>query len=723
MTTIKKIYTSLLVVFICQLSFAGEGMWLPLLLNQLNEAEMQAMGMKMSAEDIYSVNKSSLKDAIVHFGGFCTGELISGEGLVLTNFHCGRSQIQSHSSLENNYLERGFWAYSKDEELPNRGLFVRFIVRMEDVTKDALRGVKSKMTERERQSAIDRNLEAIRSSAKVESYQEVMIRPFYDGNQYFLFVTETYRDVRLVGAPPASIGEFGKDTDNWVWPRHAADFSLFRIYAGPDNKPAEYSPDNKPYRPRHFLPISLDGVAEGDFTMVFGFPGRTDQYLPSPAIELRVDVLNPIRIGIRDRSLAILDEAMRADEEVRIQYASKQSGIANSWKKWIGENQGVKSTGGIAAKKAYEAEFTERVMGRRKYRKAYGDLLPEFERLYALQKPYAATRDYLSEITGRNIELFRLISSLNRYRNIYRNNGEQALKQQAGALKNYLQGFYEDYRPEIDVKVFAAIMDVYFTDVAQEHRSPYAMDQLTFAGGKVTQLAKDMYEKSMLAKPTVVLRAVENEPAKFMEALAGDPAVQLLDEMLRTNNEVVMPVYNEIQEKLDLLQRRYMQAQMEVFRSRRFYPDANSTLRVTYGKVQGYMPRDAVVYEPMTHLEGVMEKYVPGDYEFDVPEKLRLLYEEKDYGPYAEDGKLPVCFIGSNHTSGGNSGSPAIDADGNLVGLNFDRTWEGTMSDIYYDPSICRNIMVDIRYVLFIIDKFAGARNIIQELQLVQSGS
>jgi len=720
---IKKLFAGLFILLFCQFSFAGEGMWLPLLLNELNEGEMQRMGMKMSAEDIYSVNEGSLKDAIVHFGGFCTGEIISDQGLVLTNYHCGKGRIQSHSSLGNNYLDQGFWAYNKDQELPNPGLFVRFIVSIEDVTKAAFKGVKKKWSETERQSMIDKNLERISSSAKVESYQEVMIRPFFQGNQYFLFVTETYRDVRLVGSPPASIGEYGKDTDNWVWPRHTGDFSLFRVYAGPDNKPANYSPDNKPFKPRHFLPISLDGVSENDFTMVFGFPGRTDEYLPSPAIETRVDVLNPIRIGIRDKSLAILDEAMRADEEVRIQYASKQAGIANSWKKWIGESTGVERTDGLGKKKAFEEMFTKKLMSRRKWRKAYGHLLPEFEKLYAEQKPYAITRDYISEIVGRNIELFRLASMLNRYQKIYKNSGEQALEQRAGTLMNYLNGFYADYRPEIDQKIFASLMEVYFKEVKKEHRSLYVADQLVDVGGNYQQLAMDVYKKSMLTKSDVIQKAAKNDLPKLMKALEDDFAMQLYNEILKTNNEVVMPTYNELQGEINLLQRQYMDAQMKVFPRKRFYPDANSTLRVTYGKVQGYVPRDAVYYEPVTYMSGVMEKYEPGDYEFDLPEKLVSLYEERDYGQYAENGKLAICFIGSNHTSGGNSGSPAIDAYGNLIGLNFDRTWEGTMSDINYDPSICRNIMVDIRYVLFIIDKFAGAKNIIEELKLVRPKS
>lgn len=699
---------------------AGEGMWLPLLLEQLNEAEMQAMGMKLSAEDIYSVNQGSLKDAIVHFGGFCTGEVISSQGLVLTNHHCGYGQIQYHSSLEKNYLRDGFWAPNQAGELPNPGLFVTFIVRMEDVTKNVLAEVTDEMNEKERQAAIDRALTRVKDEARREDYQDVLIRPFYHGNQFFLFVTETYRDIRLVGAPPSSIGKFGADTDNWVWPRHTGDFSLFRIYAGPDNKPADYSPDNQPYQPRHHLPISLDGVEVDDFTLVFGFPGRTDQYLPAVAMQQRVDVLNPIRIGIRDQSLAILDKAMRADPAVRIQYASKQSRIANSWKKWLGESQGIDAYGGIARKLAIEAEFTERINENPEWRDAYGDILPSFAGLYQEIEPYAITRDYVSEITFRNIELFQLANRLYSYLRIYESNGPEAFGQRLESLKNYLESFYKDYRPEIDQEITAALLTTYFREVKAPHQAPYAVQHAEYVSGDFEALADLLFQKSFLAKPEVAQRLLEQNPEGFFQQLKGDFAYEFVRAMITHNEEVVLKPYEAVNDRIDLLQRRYMAALMEVFPTRRFYPDANNTMRVTYGKVQGYEPRDAVSYDHLTYLDGVIEKYVPGDYEFDVPEKLLQLYKDRDFGQYAAaNGQMPVCFIGSNHTTGGNSGSPAIDAEGNLIGLNFDRTWEGTMSDINYDLAICRNIMVDVRYILFIIDKFAGAEHLIEELTLV----
>lgn len=715
----KKCFLVLLITVITNLAFATEGMWLPLLLKQLNEKEMQAMGMKIGAEDIYSINRGSLKDAIVQFGSGCTGEIISGQGLLLTNHHCGAGQIQSHSSLAHNYLQDGFWAMSHEEELPNPGLTATFIVRMEDVTKQVLDNVSPDMHYKERQAWVTKNIDKLREATAREPYQDVLIRPFFEGNQYYLFITETYRDVRLVGAPPISIGKFGVDTDNWVWPRHAADFSIFRIYAGPDNKPADYSPDNIPFVPQYFLPVSMDGISEGDFTMVFGFPGRTEEYLPSFAIDQRVNVINPIRIGIRDRSLDILNEEMRRDPQVRIQYVTKQNRIANSWKKWIGENQGIKATDGVGRKKEFEREFQKRVESRPEWKEKYGALLSRFEKLYAELEPYASGREYIAEIAFRNIELFSLANSLHGVVKQYETNGAEALKPRMPRIQAYLDGFYKDYRPDIDQRVFAALMEVYFAELNPAYQSQFAITQFVDAQKDPAELARIVYTKTKLVDPTAMSKAIDAGPEAFIKLLAEDYAYTLMRRIAEISEAQVQETYDRIQDEIGLLQEQYMAAQMEVFPEKRFYPDANSTMRVTYGKVAGYQARDAVNYSPQTYLEGVMEKYVPGDYEFDVPEKLRELYRKKDYGPYGVNGKMPVCFIGTNHTTGGNSGSPAIDAYGNLIGLNFDRVWEGTMSDINYDASICRNIMVDIRYILFIIDKYAGAGHLVQEMKLV----
>ncbi len=712
----KKILNLLLFAFIIQVSHAGEGMWLPLFLKSLNEAEMQDLGMRLSAEDIYSVNQGSLKDAIVHFGGFCTSELISSQGLLLTNHHCGYGQIQSHTTLENNYLKKGFWAKNKSEELMNEGLTATLINEIVDVTSQALKGVKKGMTVKERQAIIDINLEAIKNELIKKDYQDVAIRPFFNGNQYFAFLTTTYRDIRLVGAPPESIGKFGADTDNWVWPRHTGDFSLFRIYAGPDNLPADPSPENKPYEPKHFLPISLDGVEEDDFTLVFGFPGRTQEYLPSPAVEEIVDVLDPAKIAIRERALNIIDKYMRQDEATRIQYASKFARIANYWKKWIGEVTGLKKTRAVAKKKNFEKEFR----GKLPRDSEYQNILPEFEQLYKERAPYAYVRDYYSEVTGRNIELMSVAGIMQRLVSAYENNGAEAYQGFKGRVINYLQGFYKNYNPKIDQEVFAALTEMYSENIDNKY-SPTQIQSNTSAPKSYKYLAEDLYTATALADKDKLMAILDMEPEQAIAKLREDEVFKLSSDWKKVYDKEVASPYNALNSQIDSLQRIYMKALMETFPEKRFYPDANSTMRVTYGQVKGYSPTDAVTYGPVTYLDGVMEKYKPGDYEFDVDQKLLDLYDAQDYGKYADkdNGKLPVCFIGTNHTTGGNSGSPAIDANGNLIGLNFDRAWEGTMSDINYDPSICRNIMTDVRYILFVVDKFAGASHLIDEMKIV----
>lgn len=715
----KKLILSLTFLLVARLAaFAVEGMWLPLLLGLLNEKEMQSMGMKMTAEDIYSVNKGSLKDAIVQFGGGCTSEIISSQGLLLTNHHCGFGQIQQHSTLEHNYLEDGFWAKALKDELPNPGLTATLISRIEDVTAAALAGVTNEMDKRTRQSTIDKNLDAIKKSAKKEAWEDLMIRPFFHGNQYFMFVTVTYKDVRLVGTPPSSIGKFGADTDNWVWPRHTGDFSMFRIYAGKDNLPAEYSPDNVPYKPKHFLPISLDGVQDGDFTLVFGFPGRTNQYLPSYAIGQIADVLDPARIAVRDRTLAIWDSAMRSDPQVKIQYASKQAGLANAWKKWQGEVLGLNRTKAVKKKQALEAEFVKAVNLNPKFSQ-YQQLLSQFEKLYKDVEAYALAKAYYDELFGGNVELITMASQLNRLQKAYDNEGEAGFEKLRKQLQGQLEGRFKDYQPAIDQKVFAAQMELLMKKLSPDYLPQDLAGWVAKAEGSYEKLAATVFGNTFLTDAAQTASVLEKAPGDVLKAIQNDPACSFARSLADTYNSKVAPKYNEYNDQITDLQTTYMRALMEVFPNKKFYPDANSTLRCSYGKVQGYQPRDGVSYATKTYLDGVMEKYVPGDYEFDVPARLRELYEKKDYGQYAENGKLPVAFIGSNHTTGGNSGSPAIDAHGNLIGLNFDRVWEGTMSDYNYDLSICRNIMVDIRYVLFIVDKYAGATRLVEEMKLV----
>ena len=715
-----KKYLLLLIISISPFvqAIAEEGMWLPQLLQTLNEKEMKRMGMKINASDIYSISKGSLKDAIVSFGGFCTAEVISDKGLLLTNHHCGFDAIQNHSSIQNNYIRDGFWAYNTGQELTNPDLFATFIIRIDDVTTAVLAGVNNNSTEKERQSIVDKNIAALRTSAKKESYQDILIRSFFESNKYFLFVTETYKDVRLVGAPPSSIGNFGKDTDNWMWPRHTGDFSMFRIYADKNNKPAAYSPDNVPYKPKRALNISLDGVKEGDFTMVFGFPGRTNEYLHSSAIEQIVNVSDPAKIAIRTKALGVIDGFMRKDEEIKIQYAAKYASISNAWKKWQGEILGLTKTNAVANRKEYESRFEKIVLNRPEYNLAYASLLKKLKQAYADIEPYAYARDYYTEINSK-IELLGFGNQLKALVNAYENNGEAGYAAAKPKIIEKLESLYGEYNAKVDEKLFEVLMEMYVANQKDEYTATYFKNLLKQNENSYAKTADGVYKNSKIYSAKNLQTLLTGSAKDVIDAIKNDVGYQLNLDMQQTYNSKIAENLNTMQTNINQLQRTYMQAQMDVFTKKAFYPDANSTLRVTYGNVKNYEPRDGVKYDLQTYMEGVMEKYKPGDYEFDLPKKLVDLYYKKDFGRWGVNGRQPVCFIAANHTTGGNSGSPALNADGNLVGLNFDRVWEGTMSDINYDPSICRNIMVDIRYVLFIVDKYAEAKNLIAEMKFV----
>jgi len=711
----KKITLLLFCTMTLFRALADEGMWLPHLLHLLNERDMRKMGMKLKASDIYDVNKGSLKDAIVSLGGFCTAEVISNQGLILTNHHCGFDAVQNHSSLEKNYIRDGFWAYEKSQELTNPGLFVTFINRIESVTDQVLMGC-SGLNEKERNAQIEKNIVQLKKDFKRETYQDIMIRPIFEGNEYLLFVTETFKDVRLVGAPPASIGNFGKDTDNWMWPRHTGDFSLFRIYAGPDNHPAEYSPNNVPYQPKRALTVSLKGVKAGDFTMVFGFPGRTNEYLSAAAIKQIMEVSDPARIKIRHEILEILGREMRADESVKIKYAAKYATIENAYKKWQGEVLGLQKSKAVLKRKERETEFTDRVNAQNDWKSKYGFLLSDLEKGYQQIEPLSLARDYQNETVGR-IELFNAAAIMNSLMKTLlntSNNVEEAMAKALGKMDEH----FKEVDQQVDQKLFITLMRLYLNDIPAQRCSPLMNDWFKRNQNQLELATKNLYESSMMSRPDAIFDLFNKKPADIILALRLDTALIMYQDIIQTYQKQVGDIIQPIQANINKLQRQYLEAQMQVFSEKKFYPDANSTLRVTYGNVKGYKPRDGVQYDYYTYLDGVMEKYKPGDYEFDIPKKLIKLYEARDYGQYGVDGKQPVCFIAANHTTGGNSGSPALDARGRLIGLNFDRVWEGTMSDINYDPAICRNIMVDIRYVLFIIDKFAGATNLIAEMTI-----
>ncbi|MEO8935029.1 MAG: S46 family peptidase [Xanthomarina sp.] len=689
-------FIKILLLFITlQVSAQQGGMWIPSLLEGMNEQEMTHLGSKLSAKDIYDVNNSSLKDAIGHFNGGCTSEVISPKGLILTNHHCGFGQIQSHSSLENDYLKDGFWAMKLEEELPNPGLFIEFIVRIEDVTTQVLDGVTEEMTEKERQSAVSKNSNNLEAGVQKEVWQETKIKSFYKGNQYFLFVTERFNDVRLVGTPPSSIGKFGSDTDNWVFPRHTGDFALFRIYADKDNRPAEYSEDNVPYTPKHFLPISLDGVEEGDFTMVFGFPGTTDEYLPAVAIEQITQKYNPSNIAIREAALKVIDAKMKESDDVRIKYASKQAGIANAHKKWQGENLGIQKSNAIEKRLEFEAEF-KKALKEKNLEDKYGHILPEFEVLYADFEAINIKRRSFIEVFLVTNELMEMTFRAYQFEQAVTSNPE-VFERAKASTESTLTGILKNYDVDVDKGVFENVMPFY-----------------------TKKVDASIYKKTAFTNLKSALKLFEGSDKEIIKKLNKDAAYIYAKPLIEEFYNSLNPIFELKNEPITALQTEYMTALMKVLPDARYFPDANGTLRVTYGQVRGYSPRDAVYYSPVSYLDGVIEKYIPGDYEFDAPQKLIDLYEAKDYGPYADaNGKVPVCFLGTNHTTGGNSGSPVIDAHGNLIGLNFDRVWEGTMSDMNYDPEICRNIMVDLRYVLFIVDKYAGAQHLIDEMVLV----
>ena len=685
----KRIFLILLVLAgIASPLRADEGMWIPALISQ-RIADMQAKGFKLSAEDIYSVNQASLKDAVVLFGGGCTAEIVSGEGLLFTNHHCGYSQIQQHSSVEHDYLKDGFWAMNRSEELPNRGLSVSFLERMEDVTNAVLKGYNASMTEEERAALIRKNSDELVKKATADGKGlRANVEALYYGNQYFLFVYRVYRDVRLVGAPPSSIGKFGGDTDNWMWPRHTGDFSIFRVYADKDNNPAEYSPDNVPYRPKRFLTVSRAGVKEGDFTFVYGCPGSTKEYVLSDDVYY-VETSDPQKIDLRTLRLDIMKKYMDQSPAVRIQYSSKAQGVSNSWKKWQGEAKGLVKNKAVEVKKAYEARFKQWAKGTK-----YDGLVERLEALYAEREPYYRAYDYYSE-AARPTELLSLASSVR---------SQLANKE---AKDSYVERFFKDYYQPIDKEIFAALMKAFDEKLADDVKPAYFKEQMAKYRGDTKAWSEDLFKNSVFATKESCLALTEADKAK----VDNDPAYLLYNAFYQWYYNELRPTINRTGDEIQLAMRDYMKAQMEFEPNKAFYPDANMTLRVAYGHVEGYAPSDAIYYRPVSTLKGIIEKDNPEIFDYDIPQTLRDIYAEGGHETQ------PVCFLATNHTSGGNSGSPVLNADGNLIGINFDRVWEGTMSDLMFDPEICRNISIDIRYLLFNIEHIGHASYLFNEMR------
>ena len=698
---------------------ADEGMWLPSLISQ-RIGDMQAKGFRLSAEDIYSINQASLKDAVVLFGGGCTGELISSEGLLLTNHHCGYAQIQKHSSVEHDYLKDGFWAMDRSEELPNPGLEVWFLDRMEDVTGAVLDGYEPGMTEQQRDSVVRTNSEAIAGKAEKDGTGlRADVESLYYGNQYFLFVYRVFKDVRLVGAPPSSIGKFGGDTDNWMWPRHTGDFSIFRIYADKDNNPAEYSEDNVPYIPKKYFKISLGGVSEGDFTFIYGFPGRTQEYIVSEAVRYISEISDPHKIALRTLRLDIQDRYMSASQTVRIQYSSKNAAVSNSWKKWQGEMRGIRKMNTVETKKENERLFEEWAAG-----SEYSGIVGRLDSLYRLMEPYAFAADYYNE-TARAIELTSFAAEYaRRLEKAAGVSSPDEATQARESAKRLAAAFYKDYYMPIDKESFIALMDMFDRNIPSGFKPEYFTESMG-RYGSAEAWADSLFGNSVFSDSSALTKTVAAACADGVSTditlLTDDPAVEFGNEFRKWYMEGIRSVVQRLGSEITLLYRDYMKGQMEFNKDRAFYPDANLTLRVAYGTVQGYSPADGTYYLPMSTIEGIMQKDNPDIFDYNIPQRLRDIYAEKDYGEWTvtdASGRLtvPVCFIATNHTSGGNSGSPVINADGDLIGINFDRVWEGTMSDIVFDPDLCRNISLDIRYVLFIIDKVAGAGHLIDEM-------
>jgi hypothetical protein len=719
MNNIKN-YLLVLTLTVSIIAKADEGMWLPQLLNAMNIKDMKKNGLKLTAEQIYSVNKSSMKDAIVQFAGGCTAEIISDQGLILTNHHCGYSAIAYHSTVEKDYLTNGFWAMNKNEEVYTPNLNATIIQRIEDVTSKVLKGITATSTEAKKDSIIKANIKFLEKEAITGTHYESFIKPFFYGNEYYLFVVENFKDVRMVGAPPSSIGKFGGESDNWMWPRHNADFSVFRIYANKDNKPAEYSPDNVPYKPKNVIPISLKGYNQGDFTMVYGFPGRTQEYLSSYAVDMIMNESDPLKVSLREKRLNIMNEDMLKSDAVRIAYASKYASIANYYKKWMGEMNGLKKYDAVAKKQLFEKQFEEAVNSDPTKKEKYGNIFPQLQKIYTEYKVLNKQVDYYSECLIP-------IDAFNYARNYITLNNELKKKQKGVAntydktLEEYKKlSFFKNYNKPTDIKICEAMLNEYIKGVPSNNR-PYVLDSFIIANNndakKMTGFLFNNTNFVDKEKAEIML----NDYEKFINLYERDPVFYIANAIVKYYNTSVFPQFQYDEREINELQKLYIQGQKELFKDKKFYPDANSTLRVAYGKVNNYKPRDGVEYNYYTTLDGIMEKYIPKDEEFDVPEKLRDLYNKKDYGQYAnKNGKLQVAFTASNHTTGGNSGSPVFNAKGELIGTNFDRNWEGTMSDIMYNPNQCRNIVLDVRYTLFVIDKFAGAGYLLNEMKVVK---
>ena len=692
--------------FLCAkglLVFGHQGMWIPSLLKVI-EGEMQSNGLELSAEDIYSINHSSLKDAIVHFGGGCTAEVVSKQGLILTNHHCGYSQIQQHSSLENNYLKDGFWAMSKSQELTNPGLTATFIVSIKDVTSEVFKDI-SDLNLEDSKIIIAKNISRIQKQAGNQLNYKYIVKPFYYGNKYYLITSKTYKDVRLVGAPPSSMGKFGGDTDNWIWPRHTCDFSVFRIYSNTKNEPSEISNENIPYQPEVALDIKISGIKENDFSMVFGFPGKTEQYITSNSVNNYLNKILPARIEMRKNSLKHIDLAMDLNESNYIKYASKQSRVSNAYKKWIGQDLGLRK------KKAIEKKQIEEQIWKRK-NTSNNELLNKLFVLENNKIKYQLAYSLFIELWYYGPEIIRFSNGFEKLKSVDDFSKEIKKKQ-----KN-IAGYFKNYDVNVDENIFKSLLPTYLKHLNDNLESE-SLNDIISEFSNTDQFVENLYNKSHLTTLEDSKNILQLSHKKYLKFLQKDPAIKFSKELYRHFTDIILPKYRGFEQEHQLLMKKYLKSLMESDTNKVFFADANSTMRLSYGKVEGSMPRDGMSYRWFTTIDGIIDKFNTGNSDFKIPTRLQDLYDQKNYGKYGSNGTLNICFLGSNHTTGGNSGSPALDSKGRLVGINFDRTWESTMSDILFDEDICRNIMVDIRYVLWVIDIYADAGHLVDEMNLV----
>jgi hypothetical protein len=712
----KSLLATLILLTVSFYTKADEGMWLLMHLKKMNYEDMQKKGLKLTPEEIYDINKPGLKDAVVQLGGFCTGEIISPNGLMLTNHHCGYDAIQGFSSLENDYLTNGFWAMKKEEEKPVPGLFAMFMVRMEDVT-DKVLAAGANLSGSQREAAMKAKMAEIRKKATEGMHYIAEVKSFFDGNEYYLFVYEKYNDVRLVGAPPSAIGKFGGDTDNWMWPRHTGDFCLFRVYSAPDGKPADYNAANIPLKPRHYLPISLKGVQKNDYAMILGYPGKTDRYLTSYGVKQAIEIDQPARVKLRGTRLEIMKKEMDANDAIRIQYASHYAQISNYWKYFIGQTRGLKRLKVYDKKLAEEKEF-QNWANTEANKNKYGNVLNNIADAYSVLNKSALAETYFQEcilgieINTLYIKLFNIYGTLK--------SGikdEATLKEIVEKAKPEIDDYFKNHTSIVDKKTMVAMLTLYYNDIDKSYHPKEFTDLHKKYKGNFTKYVDEYYAKSVFTDKSKLEKALSKPELKMFEK---DTWFNVLLGFITLAQGNIAAANAEAENKLTEATRLYIEGLRKMQPNRKFYPNANFTMRLTYGQVLDYYPQDAVHYNYYTTIDGIMEKEDPNNEEFVVPAKLKELYEKKDYGPYAENGVLKVAFISDNDITGGNSGSPVINAKGELIGCAFDGNWEAMSGDIAFETNLQRTISVDIRYVLFVIDKFAGAKHLIDEMTLVR---